>query len=77
MALEPVVATSETGESPELRDMSRRFCIGLVLTIPVVALEMGGHLIDLHRFMSLQTSNWLQLLFSLRKRLLGASTSAS
>ncbi len=43
--------------------MTRRFWIGLVLSLPVVALEMGGHVIDLHRFMSQQTSNWLQLLF--------------
>jgi Cu+-exporting ATPase len=64
MALEPVVATTDTGESPELRDMSRRFWIGLLLAVPVVALEMGGHLIDLHPFISLQTSNWLQLLFA-------------
>ena len=64
MALEPVVATADTGESPELRDMTRRFWIGLLLAIPVVILEMGGHLVDLHRFMSQQTSNWLQLLFA-------------
>ena len=63
MALEPLVATADTGESPELRDMSRRFWVGLLLSIPVVVLEMGGHLIDLHRFMSQQSSNWLQLLF--------------
>src|SRR6185369_16531213 len=44
MALEPVLATEETGESPELRDMTRRFWIGTVLTLPVFALEMGGHL---------------------------------
>ena len=28
MALEPVLATAETGESPELRDMTKRFWIG-------------------------------------------------
>jgi P-type Cu+ transporter len=43
--------------------MSRRFWVGLLLTMPVVALEMGGHLFDLHHFMTLQTSNWLQFLF--------------
>ncbi|HEY6916285.1 MAG TPA: heavy metal-binding domain-containing protein, partial [Allosphingosinicella sp.] len=35
MALEPVVATQETGASPELRDMTRRFWIGLALAAPV------------------------------------------
>ncbi len=63
MAREPVVATAATGESAELRDMNRRFWIGLALSVPVIVLEMGGHLIDLHRLLSQQTSNWLQLLF--------------
>ena len=62
MALEPVVATADTGPSAELRDMTRRFWIGLALTVPVAALEMGGHLTGLNHFVGLQTSNWLQLL---------------
>ena len=62
MALEPVVATAETGESPELRDMTRRFWIGSALTLPVFALEMGGHLFDLHRLVGQQTSNGIQML---------------
>ena len=61
MALEPVVATADSGESPELRDMSRRFWIALALAVPVFALEMGSHVLDLHRFVSGQTSNWVQL----------------
>lgn len=63
MALEPVVATTESGASPELRDMTRRFWAGLALTIPVFALEMGGHLVDIHHLIGQQTSNWVQLLF--------------
>ena len=43
MALEPEVATAESGPNPELLDMSRRFWIGLLLAVPVVTLEMGGH----------------------------------
>jgi len=62
MALEPVVATGESGESAELRDFTRRFWIGLALTLPVVLLEMGGHLIGLDHLISHQTSNWIQLL---------------
>ena len=61
MALEPEVATLGTGPSPELLDMSRRFWIGLVLSIPVLALEMGGHLTNLHMILGPQTSNWLQM----------------
>jgi histidinol dehydrogenase len=44
MALEPLLATADAGPNPELIDMTRRFWIGLVLALPVVALEMGGHL---------------------------------
>ena len=60
MALEPELAAAESGPNPELADMGRRFWIGLALTAPVVALEMGAHLIDLHRWISSQTSNWAQ-----------------
>jgi heavy metal translocating P-type ATPase len=63
MALEPVIATSETGESPELRDMTRRFWIGLALTVPVFFLEMGSHLFNIGHLVGPQTSNWIQMLF--------------
>jgi Cu+-exporting ATPase len=63
MALEPVLATAQTGDSPELRDMTRRFWVGLALTVPVFALEMGSHLVNLHHLVPQQTSNWIQLLF--------------
>jgi Cu+-exporting ATPase len=62
MALEPVLATADPGESPELRDMTRRFWIGTVLTLPVFALEMGGHLFNIHNLIAQQASNWAQLL---------------
>ncbi|SNB81754.1 Cu+-exporting ATPase [Rhodoblastus acidophilus] len=61
MALEPLVATSETGLSPELKDMKRRFWIGLAITAPVFLLEMGGHLIGLDHVIDRTTSNWIQL----------------
>nr|WP_164833545.1 copper-translocating P-type ATPase [Sinorhizobium meliloti] len=64
MALEPEVITAETGPSPEFVDMRRRFWIGFVLTLPVLALEMGGHLTNVHMLLGAQTSNWLQLVFS-------------
>ena len=44
MTLEPVKPTAEIGENRELADMSRRFWIALVLTLPVFGLEMGGHI---------------------------------
>ena len=64
MALEPLLATPGTGPNPELADMTRRFWIGLVLTLPVVALEMGAHLTGLDRLVSRAYSNWLQLFFA-------------
>ena len=64
MALEPEVATAETGPNPELVDMTRRFWVGLVLSIPVVVLEMGGHLIGGHRWIDQTLSNWIQLILT-------------
>ncbi len=64
MTLEPEVVTAETGPSAELIDMQRRFWIGLVLSLPVLALEMGGHLTNLHMLFSAQTSNWVQLVLA-------------
>lgn len=59
MALEPETVTADTGPNPELREMTWRFWVGLALTLPVVALEMGGHLFHLPTSASL--SGWLQL----------------
>ncbi len=61
MALEPEVASAGDGPSAELIDMSRRFWVALVLSVPVFALEMGGHLTNLHMLLSEAVSNWLQL----------------
>ncbi len=60
MALEPVTLTAETPPNPELIDFTRRFWIGLALTIPVFALEMGGHVTGLAMRVPGQTSNWIQ-----------------
>ena len=60
MALEPVLVSAEAGPNPESIDMTRRFWIGLALSLPVVALEMGGHSPASHD-VSQQTSNWIQM----------------
>ena len=60
MALEPATASADHGPNPELADMTRRFWIALVLTLPVFALEMGGHLTGLVMLIGKQTSNWIQ-----------------
>jgi Cu+-exporting ATPase len=66
MTLEPLTATAETGPSPELIDMSRRFWIALVLTLPVFVLEMGGHIpaLRLDGIVSVSTSTWIQFALS-------------
>jgi Cu+-exporting ATPase len=65
MALEPEIASADSGPSPELRDMSRRFWIGLVLSLPVIFLEMGGHVFPaLHHIVPLSLSTWLQLMLA-------------
>ena len=63
MALEPEIASTDAGPDPELADMTRRFWIALVLTIPVFGLEMGGHMLNLHA-LSPAASSWVQLLFA-------------
>ena len=42
MALEPETVTAEEGPNPELADMSRRFWIGLVLSLPILLIAMSG-----------------------------------
>ena len=45
MALEPrTVTTSVADDNPELRDMTRRFWIGVALTTPLLAIAMGSML---------------------------------
>jgi Cu+-exporting ATPase len=63
MALEPVAVTAEPGPSPELTDMSRRLWVAALLTAPVFALEMGGHLTGLQILMG-GTSRWIQLVLA-------------
>jgi Cu+-exporting ATPase len=64
MALEPELAAVAPGRSPELIDMNRRFWISLVLSIPVFALEMSGHITNLHMVLGQTWSNWLQFLLA-------------
>ena len=63
MALEPMMVTADSAPNPELVDFTRRFWIGLVLTLPVFILEMGGHVLGLH-ILDTQTSNWVQLVLA-------------
>ncbi|XEU44127.1 copper-translocating P-type ATPase [Tistrella mobilis] len=65
MALEPLMVTAESGPSPELADMTRRFRFGLLLAIPVFLLEMGAHLVPaLHRLIPAGVSVWIQFILA-------------
>src|SRR5262245_23794448 len=64
MALEPEVASLETGPNPELADMTQRLWIGAVLALPAVVLEMGGHIVGDHGLIDPALSNWIQLVFA-------------
>ena len=64
MALEPDVVSLDTPPNPELADMTRRFWIGLALSVPPVVLEMGGHLVGGHGLVDPTLSNWIQLVFA-------------
>jgi P-type Cu+ transporter len=60
MALEPERVTADTGPSEERIDMERRLWVGLALAVPVVVLEMAGHLFNLRMLAPPAVSTWLQ-----------------
>ena len=64
MALEPEVASATDEPNPELIDMTRRFKVGLVIALPVVVLEMGGHFLGLDRIIEPRLSAILQFLLA-------------
>ena len=66
MALEPLEVSAEAAPNQELRDMTRRFWIALLLTLPVFVLEMGGHIpaLGLHDAVAPRLSTWIQFVFS-------------
>ena len=66
MALEPLDVTADAGPNAELADMTRRLWTAAALTIPVVLLENGMHLIG-HGFNAVVPPSqnvWLQLLLA-------------
>ncbi|MDT8070884.1 MAG: heavy metal translocating P-type ATPase [Terriglobia bacterium] len=63
MALEPRVVTAAQEENPELKDMTRRLVIGLVLGIPLLGLAMAHMSFGLFAH-SERTVAWIELLLS-------------
>ena len=66
MALEPRTVGAVEGPDPELVDMTRRFWIGLVLTLPLLAFVMGDMLPGqpLRHLIPSRVSAWLQLVLA-------------
>jgi P-type Cu+ transporter len=65
MALEPVESAADEGPSQELVDMTRRFWVSLVLTLPVFALEMSEMMApEVGAWMSPTARLWTQLILT-------------
>ena len=66
MALEPRTVTQASEENPELRDMTRRFWIGVALTAPLLAIAMGS-MVWPHAFMEILHGSrlpWLEFILA-------------
>ena len=65
MALEPRTPTAEEGPNVELQDMSRRFWVGLLLSVPVFVIAMSEMLPGkpLH-FIDMTVLNWVHLILA-------------
>ena len=66
MALEPVTVSLDQEENPELIDMTRRFWISVILTIPVFALGMSDLIPGqpVQRLVSMKVLQWVQLILA-------------
>src|SRR5690606_20460842 len=65
MALEPKRVTDVGEDDSELVDMTRRFWVALVLTVPVFVLAMAPMVgIPVHEWIGTTTARWIELLFS-------------
>jgi P-type Cu+ transporter len=66
MALEPRTASAVEEQNPELVDMSRRFWIGLAITVPLLVVAMGDLLPGrpLEHLATARTLQWLELVLA-------------
>ncbi|MCL4727738.1 heavy metal translocating P-type ATPase [Candidatus Kuenenia stuttgartiensis] len=65
MALEPKIFSLDDAPDPEYVDMTRRFWICAVFTIPVFILAMGEMLPNFHSFISPEISIWIQFVLAM------------
>ncbi len=64
MTLEPIIIANETAPNRELCDMQRRFWVAFLLTLPVFALEMGGHLFKVIHLIPASWSIGMQMILT-------------
>lgn len=66
MALEPKTVAATEEANPELVDMARRFWIGVVLTIPVIALGMSDLIPGqpLQHWLSMRALGWVEFILA-------------
>lgn len=64
MALEPMTVTADAAPSAELARMQRRLILGAGLTVPIVALAMGGEAVDLGAVIAPRTAVLVQLVLA-------------
>jgi len=66
MALEPRTVTLEEEENPELIDMTRRFKVGVILSIPLLYITMGAYLpsISPENLVSAEILKWAEIILA-------------
>lgn len=65
MALEPMTPSADDEDDGELNDMTRRFFVGAVLTLPVLVLAMGPLVgLPVSEWIGHTVARWLELLFA-------------
>ena len=66
MALEPRTVSLEEEENPELVDMTRRFWVGVVLTVPLLLIAMSDFVPGnpLERIVSMRVLGWVQFVLA-------------
>jgi Cu+-exporting ATPase len=74
MALEPRTVSLAEEENPELVEMSRRFWVSVLLTIPLLAIGMSEFIpgADLSRLLPMRVRSWLELVLATPVVLWGA-----
>jgi Cu+-exporting ATPase len=74
MALEPRTASLEEEENPELRDMSRRFWVSVVLSVPLLMIAMSDFVpaLNLERLFPMRVWGWIELVLATPVVLWGA-----